>query len=297
MGDTTGATAFDEHRPYLTAIAYRMLGSLTEAEDLVQEAFLRWLKAPHAEIRSARAWLTTAMTRLCLDYLRSARVRREEYIGPWLPEPILTDANETPFGRIELAESLEMALLVVLERLAPAERAAFLLRETFDYSYAEIASILERSEAACRQLVHRAKARVRAERPRFATTVEERNRVVGRFAQALQTGELADLVALLEEDVTLYSDGGGRVAAALNPIYGADKVARFFLGVRPKAPPDLTAGLRQVNGQTALVATSGGETYFVMMFDVAGERLRAIHVMRNPEKLAHVSTAGSASSG
>ncbi|MEM7587693.1 MAG: sigma-70 family RNA polymerase sigma factor [Acidobacteriota bacterium] len=285
MATTTAHESFDQHRDYLTGVAYRMLGSLSEAEDMVQESFLRWHRIDPSEIQSPRAWLTTSVTRLCIDHLRSARVQREEYVGPWLPEPVPTDVPETPFRRTELAESLEMALLVVLERLAPAERAAFLLRETFDYSYAEIAAILDKSEAACRQLVHRAKGRVRAERPRFEPTLEERERVVGSFAQALATGELADLVALFAEDITLYSDGGGKVLAALNPIYGADKVARFFLGIRPKAPADLTAGLRQVNGQTAIVATSGGQPYLVMSLDVEGDRLRAIHVMRNPDKL------------
>ena len=254
----------------------------------MQETFLRWHRADREAIRSARAWLTTSVTRLCIDHLRSARVQREEYVGPWLPEPVPTDTPETPFGRVELAESLEMALLVVLERLAPAERAAFLLRETFDYSYGEIARILGKSEPACRQLVHRAKDRVRAERPRFEPTTEQRERVVGRFAEALATGELADLVELFEEDIVLYSDGGGKVAAARNPIYGAQKVARFFLGLRPKAPPDLVASPRQVNGQTAFVAIRGGEPYFVMAFDVAGERLHRIHVVRNPDKLRHM---------
>lgn len=279
---------FARHRGYLTGVAYRMLGSLSEAEDVVQEAYLRWHRVERGEIRQPRAWLTTSVTRLCIDHLRSARVQREEYVGPWLPEPVPTDMPETPFGRVALAESLEMALLVVLERLAPAERAAFLLRETFDYSYREIAEILGKSEAACRQLVSRAKSRVRAGRPRFMPTVEERERVVGRFSEALATGELADLVALFEEDIVLYSDGGGKVAAARNPIYGADRVARFFLGLRPKAPPDLRAVPRQVNGQTAFVATSGGEPYFVMTFEVSGERLHRIHVVRNPDKLRYV---------
>ena len=288
MATHTAAETFDRHRAYLIGVAYRMLGSLSEAEDIVQESFLRWHRASRDEIRSPRAWLTTSVTRLCIDHLRSARVQREEYVGPWLPEPVPTDIPETPFGRAELAESLEMALLVVLERLSPAERAAFLLRETFDYSYGEIAQILDKSEPACRQLVHRARSRIRAERPRFEPTVEERDRVVGRFAQALASGELEDLVQLFEEDIVLYSDGGGKVAAARNPIYGADKVARFFLGLRPKAPPDLVAGPRQVNGQTAFVAISEGEPYFVMTFDVAGERLHRIHVVRNPDKLRYV---------
>ncbi len=285
MAAVSNLETFDQHRDYLTGVAYRMLGSLSEAEDMVQESFLRWHRIDPREIQSPRAWLTTSVTRLCIDHLRSARVQREEYIGPWLPEPVPTDAPETPFGRAELAESLEMALLVVLERLAPAERAAFLLRETFDYSYVEIATILDKSKAACRQLVHRAKVRVQAERPRFEPTAVERERVVGGFAEALATGELADLVALFSEDITLYSDGGGKVAAARNPIYGADKVARFFLGLRPKAPADLVVGPRQVNGETAFVATRGGEPYFVMSFDIDGDRLRAIHVVRNPEKL------------
>src|SRR5689334_6605346 len=231
--------AFREHRTHLLGIAYRMLGEMGSAEDVVQEAWLRWRRIDAADIRDARAWLSAATVRLSLDALRKARARRETYVGPWLPEPILPDdmrafAADAPAARAELASDLSLALLHVLERLAPEERAALILHDAFDCDYAEIAAALEKSEAACRKLVSRARERVRTGRPRFAASRDAHRDLLLRFAQANTATDPHELTALLAPDAIAYSDGGGRVAAALKPIYGADKIGRFVTGLRRK---------------------------------------------------------------
>jgi RNA polymerase sigma-70 factor (ECF subfamily) len=216
-------------RPHLFAVAYRMLGSVTDAEDVLQEAYLRWQSAHRPDVASAAAYLTTIVTRLCVDQLRSARVRRETYVGPWLPEPLLTSpAAEEP---VELAESVSMAFLLLLEALSPLERAAFLLREVFGYSYAEVADLLDREPSAVRQLVSRARRHVADSRPRFIPEREEHERLTRSFVEACATGDLDALVAMLHEDAVLWSDGGGKVAAARKPVVGGAKVAMFLVNV------------------------------------------------------------------
>ncbi len=279
---------FEESRPRLTRLAYQMTGSMTEAEDVVQEAYLRWETASRAEIRAPAAWLTTVVSRLCLDHHKSARVRREEYVGPWLPEPVLTEPGATPFDEVELAESVSMALLRLLQQLTPAERAAFVLHEAFDYPYEEIGEILGRTPAGCRQLARRARQRLAQDRPRFRPDREEHRRLLERFVAASATGEVDPLLELLAADVTLWSDGGGRVLAARNPIVGADKVARFLVGVRDMQPPGQTYEMREVNGEVGFVGYVAGRPRFTTTFDVREGRIHGIYIVLNPDKLSAI---------
>lgn len=280
---------FDRHRPLLFSIAYRMLGSVMDAEDVVQEAFVRWREAPEGEVRSPKAYLSAVVTRLCIDHLRSARVKREEYVGPWLPEPLLTEQVTDLGGALALEESLSMAFLVLLESLTPTERAVFLMREVFGYDYEEIARVVGKSEANCRQISRRARQSVVARRPRFESSPEQEERLMGSFLQASLSGDMEGLLALLSEDVTLYSDGGGKTRAALNPIHGADKVARFLSGILRKVPPGFAVRQTQVNGRSGLIGYFGdGSPQSVVTLDVAEGNIRAIRLVVNPEKLRAV---------
>ena len=282
---------FDRNRPLLFSIAYRMTGSVMEAEDAVQEAYLRWQQASEDEIRSPSAYLSTVVTRLCIDRLRSARVRREQYVGPWLPEPVLGEQAQEIGGKVELEDTLSMAFLVMLESLTPVERAVFLLREVFDYEYAEIASLVEQSEANCRQISRRARQSVVARRPRFESSPQQEERLMEGFLQASLDGDMEALLALLSEDVTLYSDGGGKTRAALRPIYGADKVARFFTGILSNIPPDFAVRRTRVNGRPGLVGYFGdGSPQSVVSIEVAEGSIRTIRLVVNPEKLENVPT-------
>jgi RNA polymerase sigma-70 factor (ECF subfamily) len=277
---------FEQHRPLLFSIAYRMLGSASDAEDLVQDAFLRWQHAADADIASPRAWLSTIVTRLAIDHLRSARVQRETYIGPWLPEPLVTEQAPGASERLALAESLSMAFLVMLETLGPVERAVFLLREVFDYDYEEIAAIVGKSADNCRQMLHRARQHLVAGRPRFAPSPEEHTRLTQQFLATAATGDLPALVALLAEDVTLWSDGGGKTTAARNPIHGPDRVARFITGVMRKAPREMgDVRMTQVNGEQGLVGYVDGQARFVVSLEVRDERVQAVRIVVNPDKL------------
>jgi RNA polymerase sigma-70 factor (ECF subfamily) len=277
---------FDRQRPFLFSIAYRMLGSVMDGEDVVQEAYLRWQRAPQAEVRSPRAYLSAVVTRLCIDQLRSARTQREEYIGPWLPEPLPTEPAP---DAVVIDESLSMAFLVLLESLNPTERAVFLLREVFDYDYDEISRLVGKSEANCRQIARRARQSVAARRPRFESSPEQEERLMGSFLEACFGGDMEDLLALLSEDVTFWSDGGGKTRAALNPIHGADKVARFFSGILRKAPPGLVVRRALVNGRPGLIGYfEDGRPQSVATFDVAEGSIRAIRLVVNPEKLRAV---------
>jgi RNA polymerase sigma-70 factor (ECF subfamily) len=272
------------------AVAYRMLGSVSEAEDVAQDAMLR-LARTHDPIEEPAAWITTAATRLSIDVLRSARVRREAYVGPWLPEPLIEDRGPSAEAHAELADSLSQAFLVMLERLTPVERAAFLLREVFEYDYARIASVLDRSEASSRQLVTRAKKHLEASRPRFDADEELRDRLLERFLAAAEEGDLEGLEALLAEDAVLYSDGGGRVTAARKPLFGAARIARVVAGITRKAhragPLDLQ--LVHVNGQPGrILRRPGGEVWDVLSIDVLDGRIQTVRIVRNPDKLTHV---------
>jgi RNA polymerase sigma-70 factor, ECF subfamily len=280
---------FNRYRGLLFSIAYRMLGSVTDAEDMLQETFIRWQQVKTEEIRSPRALLVTIVSRLCINQLESARVQREEYVGQWLPEPIVTDQGGDPFGIVKMDQSLSMAFLVLLERLTPAERAVFLLREVFEYEYAEIAAVLNESEANCRQILRRARQHVSAARPRFEAAESKHQDLLQGFLQATAAGDMQGLLALLANDVALYSDGGGKAVAVPNAVLGADNVSRGILGgLKRLIPKTLVRRLAQINGEPGLVNYLDGKAHSVLTFRAAGDRIQAIYIVTNPEKLAHV---------
>jgi RNA polymerase sigma-70 factor (ECF subfamily) len=271
-------------------VAYRMLGSVSEAEDVAQEAVLRLAAAEHP-IGEPIAWITTVATRLSIDVLRLARNRRECYVGPWLPEPLIGDAAAEPGRHAELADSLSQAFLVLLERLTPLERAAFLLREVFDYDYASIARALDRGEANSRQLVARARKHLESRGPRFEADEELRDRMLELFLAAAEDGDVQGLERLLAEDAILYSDGGGKVVASRRPLHGAGRIARAMVAVvrkqRRRGPFEMQ--LVKVNGQPGrILRTVDGGVWDVLSIDVAAGRIQTVHIVRNPDKLAHV---------
>jgi RNA polymerase sigma-70 factor (ECF subfamily) len=276
---------FERHRPLLFSIAYRMLASVTDAEDIVQEAYLRWREVAEAEVRSPRSYLSAVVTRLSIDRLRSARARREEYVGPWLPEPLISDREGELAVQDALDESLSMAFLVLLESLNPLERAVFLLHEVFDYEYEEISSIVGKSEANCRQIARRARQSVAARRPRFERSLEKENRLTERFIEACMSGDMEGLLELLSEDVTLWSDGGGKVAASPYPIYGAERVARFLVGVLRTVPPGFFAHPARINGGPGAVGYVDDNPTGVVALDVAEGLIRGVRIVVNPDKL------------
>jgi RNA polymerase sigma-70 factor (ECF subfamily) len=284
----TDTATFEIHRGHLRNIAYRMLGEMAAAEDVVQEAWLRWRRVEDEDIRDPRAWLSAATVRLSLDALRRLRARRETYVGPWLPEPILPDdvrafAADAPAARAELASDLSLALLHVLERLSPEERAALILHDAFDCDYAEIAATLDKNEAACRKLV-------KTDRPRFTISEDAHRDMLMRFAQASASADPKELTALLAPDAIAYTDGGGRVAAALNPIYGADKIARFIGGLRNKFYSDVrgTVSLIEINGRPGTLIQADGEILGIFTIETDGTHITAVYGLRNPDKLARV---------
>jgi RNA polymerase sigma-70 factor (ECF subfamily) len=274
----------EDLRPLMLSIAYRMVGSFSEAEDLVQEAFVRLHEA--GEVESPKAWLTTVVTRLAIDHLRSARVRREEYPGTWLPEPVLADPAPDAAVR---AESLSMAVLVLLESLTPVERAVFVLREAFDYGYDEIAEIVGKSEANCRQLAARARKHVEAGRPRFEPSREQREELTRRFVAALREGDTEPLVEMLAADVEFYGDGGGKATAVGRPVHGAEEVARMLAGFsRVGSRRGVRTEPAEVNGGPGLVAYEDEQLVAVWAFEVSDGAIYAIRGVVNPDKLAHL---------
>jgi RNA polymerase sigma-70 factor (ECF subfamily) len=288
--DTRAAEDFERHRGPLTGLGYRMLGSLAEAEDLVQEAYLRWHAADRSAVEDARAFLSRVMTRLCLDHLKSARARREKNVGPWLPEPVLDDEALTADAESELADDLSVALLLALERLSPLERAAFLLHDVFDMEFAWVAEVLERSEPACRQLAARARAHVQESRPRFTVSREDCTRLTEAFLTATRTGDAGTLTRLLARDAVLHSDGGGKRPAALRPITGREKIIRFFVGLAGKA--DLTGAYvytpARINGQPGYVVAEPDGSVTSVALELRDGLVASIYIMRNPEKLGHL---------
>lgn len=281
--------AFADARGLLFGVAYRMLGSVADAEDAVSEAWLRWQRVDRDEVEDPRAYLVTVVTRLCLDELRSARARRETYVGPWLPEPLVGPPQPHDVEHdVTVAESVSLALLVVLETLSPAERAVFVLREAFGFDYPAIAAVLDRSEAACRQLAHRARSHVEARQPRYRADPGDQRELADRFLAACREGDLEGLVALFTDDVVLYSDGGGVAQAALRPIVGADKVGRFLLGALRSTPADVTARRISVNGAPGLLAESAGHPLAVVDFDVADGTIATVRIVNNPAKLTGI---------
>ena len=293
------AESFDIYRHRLLGLAYRMLGSITDAEDAVQETYLRWHAADHDSVSNLRAFLMTTAARICLDMLTSARARREEYVGPWLPEPVLDTAALAPDRRTELAEDLSIALLLTLDRLSPLERAAFLLHDVFEFSFREIATALDRSEAACRQLAARARAHVRALRPRGACNAPspgidaKHAALMSAFAAATQSGDLDALTRMLASDARVMTDGGGKVRAALNAIDGADRVAQFVVEAARKRPgswwrDDFTLRIAMINGLPGFVVDAPEGPVQTAAFEIEGDVIKALYVVRNPDKLRHL---------
>jgi len=295
------AASFEPHRRRLLGLAYRMLGSMADAEDAVQETYLRWHAAGRDRVQEPRAFLMTTTTRICLDMLTSARARHEEYVGPWLPEPVVDTAALTPDSHTELAEDLSFALLLILDQLSPLERAAFLLHDVFDFSFSEVGRALERSQAACRQLAARARAHVRAARPRGATPpaapsggIDAKHaQLISAFAAATRSGDLHALTQLLAGDVRVVTDGGGKVRAASNVIAGADRVARFLVEVTRKRPDawwrdDFTVRFATINGLPGLIVDAPQGPVQTSAFEIEGDLIRALYVVRNPEKLRHL---------
>jgi RNA polymerase sigma-70 factor (ECF subfamily) len=283
----TSLEAFNHHRRLLFGIAYRMLGTVSDAEDMVQETFLRWQQTPETRVQSVKNYLATTITRLCIDHLKSARVRREQYVGPWLPEPLLT--HQDPAEQVELADSLSMAFLVMLERLSPSERAVFLLREVFEYDYPEIAQIVDKNPENCRQILRRSRQHLATERPRFSVSPQQQEQITSQFLDASSQGNLQDLLMLLAKDVTFWSDSGGQVPAALKPIQGAMKVARFLLAIQQKWLPTASAELVEINGQSSMLIRSGNDIHSVMSFEIVEGYIQTIYSVRNPEKLKRLS--------
>jgi RNA polymerase sigma-70 factor (TIGR02957 family) len=291
---TAALAAFDRHRRLLFSVAYQMLGSVADAEDVVQDTWLRWSAADRAEVIDERAYLVQITTRLALDRLGSARARRESYVGPWLPEPLLTApvasgaAAPDPAEAAEIGEEVSLALLVVLETLSPVERAVFVLREVFGLPAAEVAGILGRSEVAVRQLGHRAKEHVQARRPRFDTDRRAQREVTERFLAAAISGDVESLLAALSPGVVLISDGGGKVSAARRPIVGADKVARFLAAVGPQGAdlPGLRVEMAEVNGAPAVVAWTDDGPYMALQLVLTDGLVEQVLYVANPDKLA-----------
>lgn len=285
--------SFEAHRPQLFSLAYRMLGSASEAEDVVQDAWLRYQAAPRQDVRSPRAFLATIATRLCLDRLKSARAARETYVGPWLPEPVLTEPGLTPEDLVQRRESITLAFLNLLETLTPEERAVYLLREVFDYGYDEIADVLQTSAANCRQLFHRAKQRVADGRPRFAPSDEARRRLVERFMTALDRADVPALERLLAEDVRFWGDGGGKAAAARRPLAGRAEVLNLFagiarLGATVRATQQVDLAVAEVNAEPAVVLCLDGRIDAIFVCTVEDDAIAAIRAIRNPDKLVAI---------
>ncbi len=296
--------SFAPHRQRLLALAYRMLGSMADAEDAVQETYLRWHAAHRENVREPRAFLMTMTARICLDLLTSARARREEYVGPWLPEPVVDTAALAPDRRTELAEDLSIALLLILEQLSPLERAAFLLHDVFDFSFSEVATALDRSEAACRQLASRARAHVRAARARGTTAratssgpvQTKHERLMSAFAAACASGDLEALTQMLASDVRIVTDGGGKVRSAREVIEGATQAARFLVEVTRARPgawwrDDFTVRYARINGLPGVIVDAPEGAVQTTAFEIDGAVIRALYVVRNPDKLRHLRPA------
>ncbi|MET7569339.1 RNA polymerase sigma-70 factor [Streptomyces sp. NPDC005492] len=294
MTTETPTDVFEEHRPVLMGVAYRMLGRVADAEDVVQEAWLRWSAADRGQVREPRAYLVRVTTRLAIDRLRQVKARGEAYVGPWLPEPYVTDfgdAVEDTAERAVLADSVSLAVLVVLESLSPLERAVFVLREAFGYPYAEIASMLDRGEPAVRQLAGRARRHVDERRPRYEVDPAQRRDLTERFLAAAAEGDLAGLMELLAPDVRLVGDSGGKAKAPLRILESADNVGRFLVAVAGKGIPEISFRFLELNGGPAALVLSGDAPDSVFQVDVLDGRIRSVYIVRNPDKLRSLASA------
>ena len=284
---------FTADRPLLFSIAYRMLGSASDAEDVLQDAWLRYSSVDPSTIRSPKAFATTIVTRLCLDRLKSARTRREDYVGPWLPEPVLTSELEGPDTMLARSESVTLAFLVLLEKLSPEERAVFLLKDVFEYEHAEIADMLGTTTENSRQLLHRARQHLARGRPRLTGTAQSRRALAERFARAFSSGAVSELTSLLASDVGMWSDGGGKASAARRPLIGRDPVVNFLVGLHRTAlhtgqMRDASLRIEDVNSEPALILRVGGRLESIFVLSIEDEAIAGIRVVRNPDKLAHI---------
>jgi RNA polymerase sigma-70 factor (ECF subfamily) len=286
--ESSPTAQFESVRPRLFAIAYRTLGTRADADDVVQDAWLRWHGSVHDAVQSPEAWLVTITTRLAIDRLRSRKSEREAYIGWWLPEPLVELDERTPESMAELSSDVSVAFMWVLERLAPEERAAFLLRQVFDEEYEDIAAMLGKTEAACRQLVHRAQARVRAQQPRFEVPLETHRALLARFMQAAASGDRAAMKGLMADEVSLVSDGGGKASSFLRVLHGAGRVAGVYWSLEHAFPQRVAYRQALVNGEPGLLRYVDGRLESAHAFIVDGGRIVAAFVMRNPDKLAGV---------
>ncbi|MBX9394417.1 RNA polymerase sigma-70 factor [Streptomyces sp. TRM72054] len=294
MTTDTATEVFEEHRSVLLGVAYRMLGRVADAEDVVQDAWLRWSGADRADVRDPRAYLVRVTTRLALDRLRQIKTRNEAYVGPWLPEPYVTEFGDTApdtAERVVLADSVSLAVLVVLESLSPLERAVFVLREAFGYPHAEIAAMLDRAEPAVRQLAGRARRHVEERRARYDVDPAQRRDLTERFLAAAADGDLDGLMALLAPDVRLVGDSGGKAKAPLRVLESADHVGRFLIGAARKGIPDMSHRFLELNGGPAVLVLSGDKPDAVFQLDVLDGRVQAVYVIRNPDKLRSLATA------
>jgi RNA polymerase sigma-70 factor (ECF subfamily) len=286
---------FESYRPLLFSIAYRMLGSVMDAEDVVQEAYIRYQAVPRESISALKPFLTTITSRLCLDRLKSAQVQRESYIGPWLPEPLRTDPPGSPVETSTWQEgddeTISMAFLVLLESLTPVERAVFVLREVFDFSYGEIGRIVSRNDAACRQIYHRAQKHIAAQRQRFTPSRDMHHRMLTQFLQMVQTGQTEALITLLAEDVKWYTDSGGKTTAARLPISGRLHVAQFLLGILRKRPDDMVFEIAEMNAAPAVLISQHEVIIMVVMIEIHEQQISLIRAIANPDKLAHLQKA------
>jgi RNA polymerase sigma-70 factor (ECF subfamily) len=293
--DLISLATFTQYRSLLFSLAYRMLGTVADAEDMLQEAFVRWQGASREDIRSPKAFLITIVTRLCIDQLNSSRVLREEYVGQWLPEPVVTDTASNPFEVVQNDESLSMAFLVLLERLTPDERAVFLLREIFDWDYSEIAEVIDHSEASCRQILRRAKQHVNAPRARFSAPTGKGEELRREFLEAAGKGNLTGLIGLLSADVALHTDGGGKRGALPNVIHGSSKVARALMSGLGRVPPtNAFISMAEINGEAGFIIYIDGEPQFAFVLHASANRIESIYVVTNPDKLSHLPPAKAA---
>jgi RNA polymerase sigma-70 factor (ECF subfamily) len=283
---------FENYRPELFRLAYGMLKRIAPAEDAVQEAFLRWRNQDIEQIHSNRAYLTKIISNICLDEIKSAKNRREEYFGPNLPEPFLTAGEETPETKIELAESLSMALLVVLEQLNPVQRAVFILREVYDYNYASIAEIIDKSESNCRKIAQRARESVREKKPRFEKNVADQHELVTFFISAMQEGRQVEMEDMLAKEAILYSDGGGKAAALPKPLTGSGKIAKFLISMQDKVHEEITESDRiefvNINGEPGVIWYFDEQLHNVWSFHVENNRIQGIYAVLNPDKLENL---------
>ncbi|MCD6073580.1 MAG: polymerase sigma factor SigJ [Rhodospirillales bacterium] len=290
--DFDTARTFESHRRHLMGVAYRMLGSVSEAEDAVQEAYIRWHRTDRDTVQNAQAFLTRIVTRLCLDQLKSARRKRETYVGPWLPEPVLDSADYAAEAKNDYANDMSVALMLALERLSPLERAAFILHDVFEVGFDEVGAALGRSGAACRQLSSRAREHLRAERPRFKVTPEDGDRFANAFLKASQSGDTSDLRSLLAADAVMQSDGGGVKLAAVHAIEGADKIAHFLERVFRKYGEQRPVRIGQINGMPGVITTDSEGTLQTVALEIRDGLIAAIYIVRNPNKLAHIEAGG-----